>query len=322
MRPDMEKYERVSGRLMAILTDFSDLVEQVSIDEAFLDVTGSRRLFGSGVEIAHAIKNHIFIALNLTASVGVAGNKFIAKVASDLKKPDGLVVVKPGTEMEFLSPLPVGRLWGVGAKTESFLLEQGIRRIGQLLECDLNSLEARLGKVAGQLRNLAAGKDERPVIPEEGYKSIGHEHTFEKDTTDTRLLHDTLLELTERVAQRLRAHGARARTITVKFREADFSTFTRRTMMSNAVDTLEKIWPAAQKLMNSLIRETVPVRLIGVYASNLVVEAGEQLSLFDQGKGRDRKLAAAMDDITRRYGNRAIRRASLVGPSQKSNQGD
>ena len=313
VRPDMKKYERVSQRVMNILSEFTDMLEQVSIDEAFLDVTGSGRLFGSGSVIARKIKHRIQAELHLTASVGVAANKFVAKIASDLEKPDGLVVVNPGYEGEFLAPLPIGRLWGVGQKTESYLKRAGLERIGQLAEMRQNELAARLGKTGAHLWQLARGIDDRPVLPEEGYKSIGHEITFEQDAVDVEVLHKTLLDLTEKVAQRLRINQARARTIAVKFREADFSTFTRRTSLSNPVDTAEKIFPLARKLLEGLIRRGVPVRLIGVYAGNLVLGSQEkQMALFNQAPEKDQKLAEALDDITQRFGGKSITRASLI----------
>ncbi|MBP1623045.1 MAG: dinB [Acidobacteria bacterium] len=317
VRPDMEKYARVSGQVMRILMDFTNMVEQVSIDEAFLDVTGSERLFGSGPEIAARIKHRIQTGLQLTASVGVAQNKFIAKIASDLKKPDGLVVVEPGREKEFLAPLPIGKLWGVGSKTEAYLKQIGLERIGQLAGLSHGELASRLGKSGAHLWQLSQGIDDRPVSPEEGFKSIGHEITFEKDTADLQLLDATLLELTEKVAHRLRTQGARARTIALKFREADFSTFTRRTTLSAPVDTTEKIFPAVQKLMKSLIRKGVLVRLIGVYAGNLETgPGGRQMLLLDEAPQKDRKLAAAMDDIAKRFGDHAITRAALVSPKK------
>lgn len=316
VQPGMGKYERASDRIMATFFDFTDLVEQVSIDEAFLDVTHCRRLFGSGPEIAARIKSRIFREQRLTCSVGVAGNKFVAKVASDLKKPDGLVIVEQGKEREFLRPLAISRLWGVGKKTEAYLKSMGFENIGQLADQRQKQLIDKLGRIGNHLWQLANGLDERSVSPETGYKSIGHETTFEKDTADVELVHDTLLELSERVAQRLRGHGARARTITVKFREADFTTCTRRTTFDAPADTSEVIFPAAWKLMRPLLRSGVLVRLIGVYGSNLDSESRGQLGLFEETPPRDRQLAAALDDITRRYGNRAITRAALV-PSRR-----
>ncbi len=312
--PEMGKYVRASERIMRILLDFSDLVEQVSIDEAFLDVGGSRRLLGGGPEIAKQIKARIRREEGLTASVGVASNKFVAKVASDLRKPDGLVVVEPGTEREFLGPLPVGRLWGVGAKTETRFRELGIATVAQIAAMDRGTLVRLLGTPGESAWELAHGVDDRAVAPEAGYKSIGHETTFEVDTCDAGLLHDTLLHLTGKVTRRLRQHGATARTIAIKFRESDFTTHTRRVTLDEPVDTEERVFPVALKLMNALVRKGVPVRLIGVYASNLVTEPSGQMPLFREPASKDRKLAAALDDIHRRYGDGSITRAALVVP--------
>jgi DNA polymerase-4 len=312
-RPDMARYAAASERIMTIFLEFTDLVEQISVDEAFLDVTGSHRLFGTGREIAKKIKLRIHEDQRLTASVGVAGNKFVAKVASDLEKPNGLVEVEPGMEREFLRDLPLRRLWGVGARTEALLLEQGISRIGHLLEIGSAELARRVGPGhAEHLCQLARGIDDRHVSPEEGYKSIGHETTFEVDTVDPGLLHDTVLALSERVAQRLRSNLVLARTITLKFREADFSTYTRRVTLGDAVDTADRIFPVAHRLLQSLARKGVAVRLVGVYGSNLVSEKEGQLSLFASKRSKDRELAAAVDDISRRFGDGAITRAALV----------
>ncbi len=310
--PAMDKYQRASDTIMSIFLDFTDLVEQVSIDEAFLDVTGSRRLFGAGPKIAQQIKSRILRETRLSCSIGIATNKFIAKVASDLEKPNGLVIVEPGKEKEFLAPLSIGRLWGVGKKTEAFLKSLGFDRIGQLAELPERQLVNRLGKTGEHLCYLANGLDDRGVSPEEGYKSIGHERTFEKDTSEVGLIHDTLLNLSEMVAHRLRQHGARARTIAVKFREADFTTCTRRTTLNAPADTSEKIFPVAWKLVHPLLRKGVLVRLVGVYASNLGTERPSQLPLFEPNAARDRRLASALDSITRRYGDGAITRAALV----------
>jgi len=321
VRPDMEKYARASSCVMSILLDFTDMLEQVSIDEAFMDVTGSAKLFGAGPEIAQRIKSRIRDELQLTASVGVAGNKFIAKIASDLNKPDGLVVVSPGSEREFLSPLPIGRLWGVGPKTEAGLKSMGLDRIGQLADMEFNELSSRLGKIGSHLWQLSRGIDDRDVVPEEGFKSIGHEITFESDTADQALLDRTLLDLSEKVARRLRAQEARARTVAMKFREADFSTFTRRTTLNESVDTSEKIYPVARKLMKSLMHEGILVRLIGVYASNLEFGTeAKQMSLFEPASQKDRKLAAALDDIAQRFGDRAITRATLVSAKKSGKE--
>jgi nucleotidyltransferase/DNA polymerase involved in DNA repair len=321
VRPDMAKYTRVSESIMKSLLDYSDLVEQVSIDEAFLDVGGSRRLHGSGPEIARTVKARIYREQQLTASVGVAANKFVAKIASDLEKPDGLVVVESGREREFLNPLPVGRLWGVGKKTEAVLRKMELGRIGQIAVMDRGELSRRLGKTGDHLWQLANGIDNRAVSPEEGYKSIGHEITFDQDTADTKVLHDTLLNLTEMVARRLRKNGACGRTITIKFRKSDFTTYTRRNTLSAPADTTEQIFPVARRLLRSLYREGMKVRLIGVYASNLTtIEKQGQLSLFGADPQRDRQLAKALDSITQRYGKRAITRATLIPKGRRNRE--
>jgi DNA polymerase-4 len=255
--------------------------------------------------------------LQLTASVGVARNKFLAKVASDLKKPDGLVVVEPGREKDFLTPLDIGRLWGVGPKTEAYLKNLGLERIGQLAALPQENCVARMGKVGAHLLRLARGIDDRPVLPEDGCKSIGHEITFDQDTTNLELLEKTLLDLTERVAYRLRKNKVYARTIAVKFRESDFSTRSRRTTLDRCADTTESIFPVALKLMKSLVREGVPVRLIGVHTGNLEAEdSGKQMSLLDRVPQKDRQLAAALDDIVQRFGGKAVTRAALVSSKE------
>jgi nucleotidyltransferase/DNA polymerase involved in DNA repair len=312
VQPDMEKYLRASHSVMAILLDFSDLVEQVSVDEAFVDVGGSESLLGSGVDIARKIKARIQSEQRLTASVGVAANKFVAKVASDLRKPDGLVVVAPGEEREFLAPLPVRCLWGVGPKTEGVFKGLGIERIGQLAQFERSDMAKWFGRHGDHLWQLACGIDDRPVVPEEGFKSIGHEITFDRDRDDWGVVHQTVLHLSEKVAHRLRSHGARARTISIKFREADFTTCTRRITLSSPVDTSEAIFPVALKMVQSVFKPGTPVRLLGVSGSNLETAAAGQLSLFDDRGTRRRKLAAAIDDITQRYGDRIITRAALV----------
>ncbi|NLV30501.1 MAG: DNA polymerase IV [Acidobacteria bacterium] len=310
--PDMRKYARVSRLVMGILSDFTDLVEPVSIDEAFLDVTGCRRLFGAGDVIARKIRERVARELGLTASVGVAANKFVAKVASDLEKPDGLVVVEPGREREFLAPLAVGRLWGVGPRTEARLKALGIGTVGQLAALAPMDAARLLGDHGEHLWRLARGIDDRPVSAGPGCRSIGHEVTFEQDTADPGRLRNTLLDLSGRVARRLRAEGALARTVTLKFRQADFTTSTRRRSLAEPVDTAEAIFPVAFELMQGVFRAGMKVRLLGVTVSGL--EPGSlQPTLFPPSPSRDRKLAEAEDDIARRFGARAITRASLVG---------
>ena len=326
--PDMDKYARVSGMVMRILADYTDMLEQISIDEAFLDVTGCLRLSGTGRVIAEKIKSRISGELRLTASVGVAPNKFLAKIASDLKKPDGLVAVEPGGEKEFLAPLPIRCLWGVGPKTGEALKKIGLRTIGQIAAVSLCDLERLLGDTGARLWRLSQGIDDRPVESAEGRKSIGHEVTFEKDTTDFDRIHAALLELTEKTTRRMRLEKVRTRTVAVKFRKEDFSTFTRQVTLNEPVDTVEEIFPVALKLMKGLFRKGTRVRLIGVYASGLQANSasdrGVQRELFIQASRKEQKLAEAVDDIYRRFGGRAITRATLISKKKQrdANQGN
>jgi nucleotidyltransferase/DNA polymerase involved in DNA repair len=252
--PDMDKYARASSRVMGILLEFTDMLEQVSIDEAFLDVTGSAKLFGSGVDIAIKIKARIREEMHLTASVGVAENKFVAKIASDLEKPDGLVVVPPGRAKEFLAPLPIARLWGVGPRTESHLRRIGLERIGQLADMPHSELAARLGKNGAHLWQLAQGIDDREVVPEAGFKSVGHETRLSATPTTRRCstgLFSTCAEGSPETPG-LKAPDTHHRR---QVPEADFSTFTRRITLSSPVDTSEKIFRGGS--LNALIRDGV-----------------------------------------------------------------
>ena len=315
--PDMDKYARVSVMMMRILADYTDMLEQISIDEAFLDITGSRRLAGTGREIAEKIKARISGELRLTASVGVAPNKFLAKIASDLKKPDGLVIVEPGEEKSFLEPLPIRCLWGVGPKTAEMLKKMGIQKIGQIAAVPQRDLERILGDTGVRLWRLSQGVDDRPVENVWERKSIGHETTFEKDTSDFDLIRAALLELTEKTTRRMRLEKVRGRTVTVKFREEDFTTFTRRQTLGEAVNTSGKIFPVALELLKRLFRKGVRVRLIGVAISSLQAESAAgpaQPDLFSgiSPSNKEQKLAEAIDDISRRFGGQAITRAALI----------
>ncbi len=302
-------YAAVSREIMAILGRFTPLVEPVSIDEAFLDVTGSTALFGSGEVIARRIKAAIWAETELTASVGVATSKLVAKVASDLRKPDGLVVVPPGEEAAFLAPLPVERLWGVGPRTAAALREYGVETIGYLAALSDDLLERRFGRHGPLLRQRALGVDPDPVVPRRPPKSIGHEHTFAVDTADPEVIEATLLALAEGVAGRLRAAGLRAGTIAVKIRDARFRTLTRQARLPEPTDLAEPIWRAALDLVRPEVRG-LRVRLLGISAEHL--ETGVQLGLFDALDERRQRLERAADELRRRYGRRAVVRARLL----------
>jgi len=307
---DMDKYAGASRQIMAILGDFSPLVEPVSVDEAFVDLTGTASLFGPAPEAVREIKRRIRAETGLTASAGLAANKFIAKVASDLKKPDGLVIVEAGREAEFLAPLPIERLWGVGKATAKDLAALGIATIGQLQRLSRATLVARLGDHGAGLHDLAFGRDDRPVEPWTPPKSMGAETTFERDTTDRARLDTTLRGQAERVARELRAERLAAARVTLKLRFADFRTLTRSHTSDPTQDGLELY----RRVAILLARETLvqPVRLIGVSASALTAEQTGQLGLLGDDAVRRERLSRAVDRITDRFGLDAIRPAALV----------
>ncbi len=307
---DGAKYQAASKGVMAVLRRFTPLVEPISIDEAFLDVTGSRVLFGDGEAIGRRIKDEVKAAVDLTISVGVATTKLVAKIASDLRKPDGLVVVEPGDEATFLAPLEIRRLWGVGEKSATVLREYGVRTIGDLAALPDDLLVRRFGKHGASLSQRARGLDDDPVGDRDSAKSIGHEHTFDVDTSDREQIERTLLAMSEGVAGRLRDSGVKATTITVKIREATFRTITRQRTLPDATDLTDPIFRTALDLARPEVRG-LRIRLLGVTASGLGER--EQMSLFAADDPRRRKVTEAADAVRHRFGERAITRARLVG---------
>jgi nucleotidyltransferase/DNA polymerase involved in DNA repair len=307
LHPDMEKYATVSRQVMEVLGRFSDCVEPVSIDEAFLDVTGSRRVFGDGETLAARLKAAVREDTALTASVGVATSKLVAKVASDMRKPDGLVVVAAGTEAAFLAPLPIRRLWGVGPKTEEELARLGVHTIGALAALAPERLERKLGTHGHDLTRLARGEDDRPVVADHGEaKSMGQEHTFDQDVADRGRLRETLLDLSDAVARRLRSHGLRARTITLKYRDETFRTLTRAETVAEPTDAGDVLFRVTWRLFEGVHGER-RVRLLGIYASGF--GAGAQLDLFARpGNAADQ----VRDAVDRRFGEGTLTRASLI----------
>jgi DNA polymerase-4 len=312
---DMDKYARESERIMAILADFTPLVEPLSLDEAFLDVSGSRALHGTGVDIARRIKARIREEVGLTASAGIAPNKFLAKIASDLEKPDGLVEVRPGQEAAFLRDLPLRRLWGVGPSAERELAALGARTIGDLARLGRGRLEARLGASGAHLFELAQGIDERPVVPWHDPKSIGAEETFERDTRDVARLRATLLAQADRVAAELRTAGLRGRTVTLKLRFADFHTLTRRgtgaAPTADGGEIFRRVWAAFAR-----VPRPQAVRLIGLSVSGFAGASDpEQLSLLGR-PDRSERLNRVTDEVRTRFGARALLRGSLLEPGR------
>ena len=307
---DMAKYAGVSAQVMALLAEFSPLVEPVSIDEAFLDVTGTERLFGPPLAAARRIKARIRAEVGLVASIGLAANKFVAKIASDLGKPDGLLEVPPGGEAEFLAPLPIRRLWGVGAATERELAALGIATIGQLARLPESALARRFGPGGTHLRELARGRDDRPVVPFAPPKSMGAEETFARDHRDVERLRRVLREQAERVAQELRESDYAAARVTLKLRFADFRTLTRSHTEEPTQDGLE-IFRRAEALL-ARVSLVQPVRLIGLSVSGLGPPARGQLPLLDPAAVRRERLARAVDRLTARFGAKSVRPASLL----------
>ena len=307
---DGARYQAASKGVMAVLRRFTPLVEPISIDEAFLDVTGSRILFGDGEAIGRRIKDEVKATVGLTISVGVATTKLVAKIASDLRKPDGLVVVEPGDEATFLAPLEIRRLWGVGEKSATVLREYGVRTIGDLAALPDDLLVRRFGKHGAALAQRARGLDDDPVGDRDSAKSIGHEHTFDVDTSDREQIERTLLAMSEGVAGRLRDSGVKATTITVKIRDTTFRTITRQRTLPDATDLTDPIFRTALDLARPEVRG-LRIRLLGVTASGLGER--EQMSLFAADDPRRRKVTEAADAVRHRFGERAITRARLVG---------
>ncbi len=307
---DGRRYQAASRDVMTILRRFTPLVEPISIDEAFLDVTASAALFGDGPAIARRIKDETREEVGLTASVGVATTKLVAKIASDLEKPDGLVVVPAGEEAAFLAPLPIGRLWGVGEKTATALAEYSVRTIGDLAALPPDLVVRRFGKHGASLVARARGMDPDPVHDGDPAKSVGHEHTFDVDTSDSEVIERTLLAMADGVAGRLRSAGVRAGTVAVKIRDSSFKTITRQRTLAEPTDLTDPIYTAALELARPEIRG-MRVRLLGVTASNLGER--EQLGMFDTTEPRHRRAVEAADTLRRRYGEGAVTRARLLG---------
>jgi DNA polymerase-4 len=308
------KYTEVSRQVMRIFRRFSPLVEQLSIDEAFLDLTGTEALFGTGENAARMLKQAVRDETELTVSVGVASNRLVAKIASDLRKPDGLVVVPDGMEETFVAPLAIERLWGVGAATRKALVEYGVTTIGDLARLPEDVVIRRFGAHGRDLVMRARGVGETVVGNHAEAKSVSQEHTFDVDTADWDVLEQTLLGLSEGVARRLRATNVTCSTISVKIRNSSFETITRQRTLPAATDMGDVIWHAARELTRREVRGQ-RIRLLGVVASGLNEE--QQLALFasEDGADRRRKAIEAADEVRRKFGSRAIGVARLLNAS-------
>ncbi|MBN1460659.1 MAG: DNA polymerase IV [Armatimonadetes bacterium] len=311
---DFRKYRVASAAIMGILARYSDTIEQISIDEAFLDVTDRTSDFPEAKRVATRIKRDIRSEVRLTASVGVAPNKFLAKLASDHDKPDGLVVIRPHEAENFLAPLPVQRLWGIGPKTASRLEDAGLRTIADITKAPLGDLRRLLGAWADVARELACGVDERPVETSREAKSVSAEQTFARDLQDIADMRRALAALSEEVARRLEKEGVLARTVTIKVRFPDFRTITRQARLPDPTDQPSAIRHLAHELLASAEIGDQGVRLLGVKASSLEHGAG-QLSLFDEKAQRRGDLERTLSYLRKRYGPDAVKWAREMGES-------
>ena len=309
--PDFTAYQAHSNRFREVLLSFTPLVEPISLDEAFLDVAGAERLFGPPETIAAKIRADVEREVGVTCSVGVAPTKFVAKLASDGCKPDGMLVVPAEGVLDYLEPLPVGRLWGVGEKTGDTLGRMGIRTIGHLGRTPQAILARLLGEQsATHLWQLSHGIDDRDVVPYEPPKSVGHEETFEHDLDDDEEILRELLALTGRVASRLRADGYRARTVTLKARLATFTTLTRSKTMADPTDVGADLYQTVAALYRALPGERRRIRLLGVQATGLLSAGAEQLALLHGERWSD--VERTIDRIEERFGRGAAQPASLL----------
>ncbi|MBE1876435.1 DNA polymerase IV [Myceligenerans pegani] len=312
VKPDFALYSKVSRGVMEILGEVTPLVEKVSVDEAFLDVAGAWRRLGEPTRIGADIRERIRAAYGVTASVGVARNKFVAKLASTHAKPDGMLLIPDAATVEFLHCLPVGALWGVGEKTEQALAAWGITTVAELAHTDLPSLQTAVGRVSGaHLHNLAWGRDLRPVVPGREEHSVGAETTFGVDVHDETVLARRIRELADRVAARMRKQGVVARTVSVKVRTSDFVTVTRSRTLHGPTDVARDIYLVARELVASVDRRGLPVRLVGVRGERVLEREGlaAQPTLeeaADPRAGAQRDVELALDAVRRKFGQAAI----------------
>ena len=307
----MSRYSEISKQINKIFYDYTPEIEPISLDEAFLDVTGSIKLFGSAELIGREIKRRIKEELGLTASVGVASNKFLAKLASDLNKPDGFVVITEQNKQQILDPLSVSKIWGIGKVTEQLLYVRNIKTIEQLRKTPLTTLRTILGNRAEEVLNLAQGIDDREVESLREAKSISTEETFIEDVIDKEFLSKVLLDQVEQVAQRLRAGGLEGKTINLKFRYKDFTTITRSHGMSEFTNTTKILQQGADQIFEEWYKKSADkIRLLGFGVSNLRAEggSGQQLLFSNQEDKKQKKIDEVFDKIRNKYGEDGLRR--------------
>lgn len=315
LEPHFERYQHYSRVVMELCDGITPRVERLGIDEAFLDVAGARAIFGSPLQVATLLRQRVHAETGLVCSVGAAATKFVAKLASGMSKPDGLLVVPLNETVEFLHPLPISKLWGVGGKTEEVLRSRGYNRIGDLAATPVEVLRRILGDSGAQrLHDLAWGIDPRVVHDGAGEKSIGHEVTFEIDVTDPARVTKELLRMSNMVAVRLRKAGLVGRTVVLKLRFADFTTITRSRTIHEPTDLGRRIFEEVVAILEVTGRQHEAVRLVGVRAEQLQDAAGSPLVLWDESEGW-RQAESVMDEASARFGRDSVRPARLIGDS-------
>jgi len=319
LKPRGDRYVEESENIMAIFSHYTPLVEPLSLDEAFLDVSGSHRLFGTSVEIGREIKRRIKDETGLIASVGIAPTKFVAKIASDIGKPDGFVVVNENEVFEFLMPLDVRKIWGVGKVTWKKLEKHGLKTVGDIAEFPVKQLERMFGKSGRHLHNLSHSIDSRTVNPVTERKQVSNEHTFNVDTDDMEEVERVLLALSDKVAGRLLSKGRKGKTVTLKLRDETFKTITRSHTLDRLIMSGEEIYGEARNLLQSEDLTELKIRLIGVSVSGF--ESGDQTSLFEDVSQQKNKVEEVIADIRGRFGKGSITRASLI-KKKTNNTGD
>ena len=312
--PDHARYERISQAVMAVFASVTPIIEPLSLDEAFLDVSGARRRLGTPCQIAQRIRDTIADEQGITCSVGVASTKFVAKLASGLAKPDGLLVVPAAEVVAFLHQLPVGALWGVGERTEETLQRLGLHTVGDIAHTPVDTLRRALGDNAGPaLHALAWGRDSRPVVPIHRERSIGADETFSFDVDDPAYIHRQLLKLSDRTAARVRAAGLVGRTISIKVRFSDFTTITRSRTLRDPTDVSRDIYVTARALFDGLGLQRARLRLVGVRVEGLTESDHAPIQgLLDEPEHGWRDADRAVDRASARFGAGAVRPASLV----------
>lgn len=315
--PDHKRYSEVSENIMGIFHSFTPFVEPISLDEAFLDVTKARRLLGDGREIATAIRAKVEEQEGITCSVGIASSKFIAKLASQRCKPNGMLEIPTDRVLTFLHPLPVSALWGVGPKTNEALERLGLHTVGDIAQTPPQTLIRALGQAAGEsLYELAWGRDDRDVIPEEPDKSISAAETFDRDIDDPEIIAKEILRMCERASSRMRERSLFAKTITLKIRFADFTTINRSKTLPLPIDTTHEIYEVAKGLYENLSLERARIRLVGVSLDNLHTDTHEQL-ILGQRQSSWRELQEGIDAAKARFGRDSVRPGRLIEESDE-----